>query len=387
LIQKKSDNKTLQEVVMKRKFIALYLTVSMIIVSLCIPMGAEGQQVIKEVVVTADGTGDFTTVTGALNSITDASKTNRYRIQVSPGTYNEKIMMKSHVDISGSGQEKTTLTYEGKDPTIEWDAESATLSNLTITGDGTPAQVISIIDAAVIRNVKVVIPGQSRTGIYAGKGSSLEVMDSRIVFDRGRSDNVFGISTDGDSLSVTKSVIEMNIAQDTWSVGIYAERARQATISDTAIKVTGYGYGVMSARETEITGSHISVESSFTGKPDDSIGIETRGQLKIIHSLITVKTTNTTKNTTGVNVLRGNTTIEKSTVSSSLYGIDVHDGNVNVNTSKISGESSSVRKSRRRDKGSFSIVDSILIGEHDGVKGTDKIINCHDQNNTPIPNL
>jgi hypothetical protein len=372
---------------MKRKFIALYLTVSMIIVSLCIPMGAEGQQVVKDIIVTADGTGDFTTVTGALDSITDASKAKHYRITVSPGTYSEQITMKSHVDISGSGQEKTTLTYEGNGPTVEWDAESAVLANLTITGKGTPEQVISIIDAAVIRNVRVVIPGQSRTGIYAGKGSSLEVMDSRIVFDRGRSDNVFGISTDGDSLSVTRCVIEMNTTQDAWAVGIYAERARQATVSDTTIKVAGYGYGVMSARDTGITGSHISVESSFTGKPDDSIGVETRGQLRILHSLITVKTAKPTKNTTGVNVLRGNTTIEKSTVSSSLYGINVHDGNVNVNTSKIAGESLSVRKSRRSGKGSFLIVDSILIGEHDGVKGTDKIINCTDQNNTPISPL
>jgi hypothetical protein len=348
---------------MKRKFIALYLTVSMIIVSLCIPMGAEGQQVVKDIIVTADGTGDFTTVTGALDSITDASKAKHYRITVSPGTYSEQITMKSHVDISGSGQEKTTLTYEGNGPTVEWDAESAVLANLTITGKGTPEQVISIIDAAVIRNVRVVIPGQSRTGIYAGKGSSLEVMDSRIVFDRGRSDNVFGISTDGDSLSVTRCVIEMNTTQDAWAVGIYAERARQATVSDTTIKVAGYG------------------------KPDDSIGVETRGQLRILHSLITVKTAKPTKNTTGVNVLRGNTTIEKSTVSSSLYGINVHDGNVNVNTSKIAGESLSVRKSRRSGKGSFLIVDSILIGEHDGVKGTDKIINCTDQNNTPISPL
>lgn len=42
----------------------------------------------KVVTVKKDGTGDFTTLRGAIDSITDASRDNPYRIEIYPGTYN-----------------------------------------------------------------------------------------------------------------------------------------------------------------------------------------------------------------------------------------------------------------------------------------------------------
>ena len=42
----------------------------------------------KVVTVKTDGTGDFTSIRAAIESITDASKSNPYRIEVYPGTYN-----------------------------------------------------------------------------------------------------------------------------------------------------------------------------------------------------------------------------------------------------------------------------------------------------------
>ena len=76
--------------------------------------GDPGPRPAHVVWVAASG-GDFTTVTAALNSITDNSSTNQYVIKVAPGTYTEPngISLKDYVDIEGSGQDVTTITCPG----------------------------------------------------------------------------------------------------------------------------------------------------------------------------------------------------------------------------------------------------------------------------------
>jgi len=53
--------------------------------------------------------GDFQNVQAALDSITDASSSNRYLVQVGPGTYIGAVTMKRYVDIAGSGEGLTIL--------------------------------------------------------------------------------------------------------------------------------------------------------------------------------------------------------------------------------------------------------------------------------------
>lgn len=55
--------------------------------------------------------GGFTTVTAALNSITDASTSNHYIIYFAPGVYNEQVTMKPFVDIEGAGELTTRITF------------------------------------------------------------------------------------------------------------------------------------------------------------------------------------------------------------------------------------------------------------------------------------
>src|SRR5215210_2064919 len=78
----------------------------------------------KNVVTVAQDGGDYTTVTAALNSITDNSVTNRYLIWVAPGVYTETVIMKQYVDIEGSGEGTTTISQIG----------SASAATGTITG-------------------------------------------------------------------------------------------------------------------------------------------------------------------------------------------------------------------------------------------------------------
>ena len=54
-------------------------------------------------VVSADGSGDYTTIAAALASILDAADDNRYVIDVSPGVYAENIDLKDYVSVNGTG--------------------------------------------------------------------------------------------------------------------------------------------------------------------------------------------------------------------------------------------------------------------------------------------
>ncbi len=64
-------------------------------------------------VVVAKSGGDFTTVTAALNSITDNSSANRYLVWIAPGAYTETVTMKEYVDIEGAGERTTKITFTG----------------------------------------------------------------------------------------------------------------------------------------------------------------------------------------------------------------------------------------------------------------------------------
>ena len=50
-------------------------------------------------------------IQAAINSITDASDTNRYLVRVGPGVYAEEVTMKPWVDIEGSGELVTKITH------------------------------------------------------------------------------------------------------------------------------------------------------------------------------------------------------------------------------------------------------------------------------------
>jgi len=71
------------------------------------------QQHYANVIVVAKSGGDYDNITAALNSINDASDTNRYLVRVMPGIYTEKVTMKQYVDIEGSGELSTRITFTG----------------------------------------------------------------------------------------------------------------------------------------------------------------------------------------------------------------------------------------------------------------------------------
>ena len=102
----------------------------------------------KKIVVAADGSGDYKTIQGALNSLPDSATTPRL-IFVKNGRYAEKIYLeKTNVIIEGEDREKTILvasiardewrcghTDDWGVATLNVGASDLTLKNLTITND------------------------------------------------------------------------------------------------------------------------------------------------------------------------------------------------------------------------------------------------------------
>lgn len=97
----------------------------------------------------------FTSVSAALNSITDASEHNRYILFVLNGNYEETFRTKNYVDIVGENKYKTIINYTNPNPTQGISVNQSTifaestcmLKNLTITTTGTKYPVHS--DASV----------------------------------------------------------------------------------------------------------------------------------------------------------------------------------------------------------------------------------------------
>lgn len=88
----------------------------------------------QNVIVVAKSGGDYTSIQAALNSITDASDTNRYLVWVAPGTYNETVTMKQYVDIEGAGELVTKITAASNYTAMG--ASNAELRFLTVENTG-----------------------------------------------------------------------------------------------------------------------------------------------------------------------------------------------------------------------------------------------------------
>jgi len=98
--------------------------------------------------VVAKSGGDFNTITAALSSISDASEGNRYLVKVMPGVYTETVAMKHYVDIEGSGELSTRITYTGsanEDAGTLVGASNAEVRFLTVENTGGNNQAIAIL--------------------------------------------------------------------------------------------------------------------------------------------------------------------------------------------------------------------------------------------------
>jgi hypothetical protein len=97
--------------------------------------------------IVAKSGGDFNTITEALNSISGASDANRYLVKVMPGVYTETVTMKAYVDLEGSGELVTKITYSGSASNTTGTliaADNAEVRFLTVANTGGNTYAIAI---------------------------------------------------------------------------------------------------------------------------------------------------------------------------------------------------------------------------------------------------
>ena len=118
------------------------------------------------IVTVAKSGGDYTTIQAAIDSITDASTSNRYLVYVAPGIYSERVTMTAYVDLAGAGRDLTKITSGGgssldASSAVLIGSQASTLRDLSVHNTGGAAHSIGIFNDSLttyplyIKNVYV----------------------------------------------------------------------------------------------------------------------------------------------------------------------------------------------------------------------------------------
>jgi hypothetical protein len=162
--------------------------------------GVDNGSAYQNVVVVAKSGGDYTTIQGALDSITDSSDTNRYLVYVAPGVYTERVTMVENVDIQGSGELTTKITYPGDSNWAKctlMGSNNAEVRFLTVENTGGDMYAVAVFNPGTVslRFTHVTATALGGTnfsmGMYNYYLSSVTMMDFTISASGGN--NSYGV--------------------------------------------------------------------------------------------------------------------------------------------------------------------------------------------------
>jgi hypothetical protein len=299
-----------------------------------------------QTVVVAKSGGDFTSVQAALNSITDASNSKRYLVWVGPGTYNERVQMKSFVDIEGAGELATKITAAGggtnlsAGSSVVSGASDAELRYLTAENTGGNTNAIAIFNASAsprLSNVTATASGGSdiNQGV-ANSGSSPTMTHVTATASGGNA--AFGVANSGSS-SPTMTDVTAKGSGAPYNVGV-----NNAGSSPTMTDVTATASGGANARGIENSTSSpnmTNVTATASGGSTENTGVD-----NYLHSSPTIReSVISASGTTSLGVW-GNfpddttsvVTIENSEVKGATGTVKAEGGyKVNVGASKLDG--------------------------------------------------
>ncbi len=183
---------------MRRGFLNRSLPIS-VALSACVLAAGPGMAWGGRVVVATDGSGDFTSVGAALDSIAP-TESNPYVIEVMPGRYVGAVRMKSHVHLRGSGAHTTTLEGTALASHVIGlvDVHHVTISGLTVRlGQRAGIRIVRSVNVAVKDSV---VSGNPGFGLYAS-ASVVDLEDNEI-----RENGADGIVLVGEVLSSSEAL-------------------------------------------------------------------------------------------------------------------------------------------------------------------------------------
>ena len=233
--------------------------------------------------------GDFTTITSALNSITDNSSINPYVIKVAPGRYNERVTMKPYVDIEGSGENATRIIFTGATSATGTvvGASNAELRSLTVqnTGGNTFAVGISTDSASpTLRDITVITSGATSSNIGMANVSSAPKMTNVTIAGSGAGTNQ-GINNLASSPDMTN--VKITTTGGTNDYGVVSNDTSAPTMIDVSILASG-GSNSNIGVQTQLSSAKI-IGSNIAASGNSSFGVYTQasGTVTIDGSKIT----------------------------------------------------------------------------------------------------
>lgn len=166
------------------------------------PQGDQGDQGVPgqaapspaRVIWVATSGGDFTSLSAALASITDASSSMPYLVRVAPGRYAESgpVALVDHVDVEGSGDGVTVITCPcggatagSSSATLTAAAVSSEVRRLTVINTGSGADPVAV-----------------STAIFVGAGSDVSLFEVAAEA-RGSTDTAAAVQVDGAAPELT----------------------------------------------------------------------------------------------------------------------------------------------------------------------------------------
>ena len=197
--------------------------------------------------------GDFTTIADAMNSITDASPTNRYVIDVGPGVYVEPnpITVKAYVGIQGhslASSVVTPLTPTDDLFLMEDFSEIADLSLAGVTGADKALVRLSEPGGVLLRNM--ILANASNAVIQENSASDATLLDIGLLADSYPMTNGYVQRAGEMTVNFTQIVGESDI--DT-VLNLRGKNSRH-TCSNIISYSANVGVGMYAADTSEVTG-------------------------------------------------------------------------------------------------------------------------------------
>jgi pectin methylesterase-like acyl-CoA thioesterase len=323
----------------------------------------------KGVVTVAKDGGDYTTLTAALDSITDASSTNPYLVWIGPGVYTETVTMKEWVDLEGSGENATTISQVGSDTQTTGTligASHTEVRHLTVRNTGGNNNAIAVYNSGVVSTTRYLHVTASASGESFNAGvyntSSSPIMDNFTATASGGTyssigvyntsssspsmNNVtatasdgtdhFGVSNSGSSSPIMNNVMA-TASGGTFSYGVANSNSSSPimrNVTATASGASNGNYGLFNSNNSSPTIEGSSVEGSG--------GSSSYGLYNSASSGTSVVTVSSSSITGGTNTIRSDAEFTTRVGSSRLSGgpvvpnggvvtcADTHDENNNL---------------------------------------------------------
>ncbi|MCX6032817.1 MAG: hypothetical protein NT169_26470 [Chloroflexi bacterium] len=314
---------------------------------------AEKAKSAANVVIVAKSGGDFTTISAALASITDASDTNRYLVKVMPGVYSEHVTMKPYVDIEGAGELTTRITYTGSasfDTGTVVGASNAELRFLTVANTGGDNWVTAIYNgSASPRLTHVTATASGGTYAYGvWNYTSSPAMTDVIATASGGTNSNFGVFNDTSSPTMTD--VTATASGGTFNSGV-ANGASSPTMTDVTATASGgtNSYGVYNFLSSP---AMTDVTATASGGTNSNYGVYNTDSSSPTMTDVTATASGGT-GAYGVYNYNSSPTIQNSTIAASggtnnygIYntaGLDLDTFTVKVSNSQITGSTSTIR--------------------------------------------